>query len=307
VLNLAFQLTINGLIAGAIYSLVVLGFALQYRVAKFFDFGYAAVFAISAYCCWAFINALNLHPSSITSFSFIVSALVGIFAGAILAALLQIFIYGPLRRHHASSLVLLIASLGVFVTLQNAISLFVGDGVKVIRPGSITLGYPVTIPGLGTARLTSTQLGAVVTSALIGVVITLFLKHSRQGKILRALANDSELARAVGINSEVVHTSVHAVAGGLSAVAAIWMALDTDLVPLMGFRVLVIATAAMVIGGIGSIPGAILGAMMIGVVQNLGSIQIEAKWQDTVTFVLLLCFLVLRPQGILGSRLRAAT
>ena len=306
-LNLAFELTVNGLIAGTIYSLVVLGFALQYRVAKFFDFGYAAVFATSAYCCWAFLNALNLRPSSIVSFTFISAALVGIVAGATLAGLLEFFLYRPLRRCHATPLISLLASLGVFVTLQNTISMFVGDDVKVIRPGLITMGVPLTIPGLGTARITSIQVGAVVTTAAIGLAITLLLKHSRQGKILRAVSNDSDLARVVGVNSDLAHISVHALAGALSAVAAIWMALDTDLVPLMGFRVLVMATAAMVIGGVGSVPGGVLGAMTIGVVQNLSAIQIETKWQDTMTFVVLLGFLVLRPQGIFGARLGAET
>ncbi|HYR78153.1 MAG TPA: branched-chain amino acid ABC transporter permease [Pyrinomonadaceae bacterium] len=304
-MGLVFQLLVNGLIAGSLYALVGLGFALEYRATKFFNFSFAAVFAVGAYSCWAIIKLFNLESESVVSLPFVVAAAGGVIAASLLGWLLEVIFYGPLRQRLATPLILLLASLGIFVIVQNTISLLAGDDVKVIRPGQVMPGLFFTLLFGATVSLTKVQLGAFLTALGLGLVLSLILKFSSWGKKFRAVANDTQLANIFGINTNRIHASVHAIGGALAGVAAIWMALDTDLTPLLGFRVLVVSMAAMVIGGVRSLPGVVLGAMIIGLFQNLVAIQLDTKWQDTGVFLLLLAFLLFRPQGLLGAKFRS--
>jgi branched-chain amino acid transport system permease protein len=303
-MGLVFQLLVNGLIAGGLYALVGLGFALEYRVTNFFNFSFAAVFAVGAYSCWAIIKLFKLESANIISLPFILAATGGVIAASLLGWLLEVIFYRPLRRRQATPLILLLASLGIFVVIQNTISLLAGDNVKVISPGSITPGLHFPLPFGATVYLTKVQLGAFLTALGLGLALSLILKFSLWGKKLRAVSNDTQLASIFGINTNRIHASVHAIGGALAGVAAIWMALDTDLTPLLGFRVLVMTMAAMVMGGVGNLPGVVFGAMIIGIIQNLVAIQVDTKWQDTAVFLLLLGFLLFRPQGLLGERFR---
>jgi len=122
------------------------------------------------------------------------------------------------------------------------------------------------------------------------------------GKALRALANDPELARLSGINSDRYIMYAFAIGSFLAAVAAIMISFDTDMAPTMGFNALVMGVIAVIVGGIGSLPGAALGGLLIGLAQNLGVWQLPSKWQDTIAFVILILFLLFRPYGILGKK-----
>jgi branched-chain amino acid transport system permease protein len=305
-IGLVFQLLANGLVAGALYSLVGLGFALEYRVTKVFNFSFAGVFAFGAYSCWAIIRLFRLDSRSVISWPFVLAAAGGVMAAALLGWLLEVAFFAPLRQRQATPLILLLSSLGLFVIIQNAISLIAGDDVKVIRPGQVMPGLSITLPFGATAYLTKVQLGAFLTALGLGLILSLTLRFSGLGKTVRAVSNDTQLASILGINTNRIHAAVHAVGGALAGVAAIWMALDTDLTPLLGFRVLVMSMAAMVLGGVGSLPGVVLGSMIIGLAQNLVAIQVDTKWQDTGVFLLLLAFLLFRPQGLLGAKFRSA-
>ena len=122
------------------------------------------------------------------------------------------------------------------------------------------------------------------------------------GKTLRALANDSELAKLSGINSDRYILFAFAVGSFLAAVAAIMISFDTDMTPTMGFNALVLGVVAVIVGGISSLPGAAIGGLFIGLAQNLGVYWLPSKWQDTIAFVILILFLLFRPYGILGKK-----
>ena len=200
------QILVNGLIAGSIYGLVGLGFGLIYSTSRFFHFAHGAVYAVGAYLtyvCW--LSGLSLYAA-------IPLAVIGT---SILGALLDIGVYRPLRNKGASSLILLIASLGLFTVIQNLISLVFGDDTKTIRSGAVTEGLP-----LFGARITPIQIAIITVSALLILLCWALMKKTKIGKAMRAVANDPELARVIGIESDRVILFTFALGSALAAVAA---------------------------------------------------------------------------------------
>ncbi len=283
------QLVLNGIIAGSIYSLVAIGFALIYQTTRFFHFAHGAVYTFGAYFAYLFYTQLGLDRFVAFPLACICAALIGVIC--------EVIIYKPMRVRKATDLTLLIASLGLYIVLQNIISMLWGDDTKTMRTGEVVEGHEF----LG-ARITDIQIAIIVTSIVLIALISLMLSKMKFGKALRALANDSELARLSGINSDRYIMYAFAIGSFLAAVAAIMISFDTDMTPTMGFNALVMGVIAVIVGGIGSLPGAAVGGLLIGLAQNLGVWQLPSKWQDTIAFVILILFLLFRPYGILGKK-----
>lgn len=286
------QLFVNGLMAGSIYALVALGFGLIYSTTRFFHFAHGAVYTAGAYLAYSgWLLGLSLY----------ISFPLAVLGAAILGALLEIGVYRPLRKKSASSLILLLASLGLFIVIQNLISLSFGDDTKTIRSGVVTEGLP-----LFGARITPIQIAIIVVSALLLALCSVLMKKTKMGKAMRAVANDPELARVVGIEADQVILFTFVLGSALAAVAAILISLDTDMTPMMGFYALLMGVVAVIAGGIGSIPGAALGGLLVGMAQHLGVWKIPTQWQDTIVFLILIFFLLFRPQGFLGRLVKKA-
>lgn len=285
------QILTNGIIAGSIYALVGLGFAIIYSTVRFFHFAHGAVYTIGAYLTFSFYVLLKLP--------FALSALFAVFLSSLFGVGMEFFVYKPLRNRQASALILLIASLGLFISLQNSISLIFGDDTKTIRGSFIREGYQI-----GGAYVTDIQIIIILTSLLLFIVTTILLKHSKIGKALRAVANDQNLAMTVGIDTERIVYFAYFIGSILAAVASIMISLDIDMVPLMGFNALLYGIVAVVIGGLGNIIGAYLGGVFLGLVQHFGTWFISSKWQDVITFMILVIFLLFRPQGFFGRPIR---
>ena len=251
------QLLVNGIIAGSIYSLVAVGFALIYQTTRFFHFAHGAVYTFGAYFAYLFYVQLGLDRLLAFPLACIATMLLGVG--------LEVSIYRPMRNRKATDLTLLIASLGLYIVLQNVISMIWGDDTKTMRTGEVVEGHEV----LG-ARITDIQIAIIITSAVLITLIALMLTRTKFGKALRALANDPELARLSGINSDRYIMYAFAIGSFLAAVAAIMISFDTDMTPTMGFNALVMGVIAVIVGGIGSLPGAALGGLFIGLAQNLG-------------------------------------
>jgi len=283
------QLLLNGIIAGSIYSLVAVGFALIYQTTRFFHFAHGAVYTFGAYFAYLFYIQLGLDRIIAFPLACISTMLLGV--------MLEICIYKPMRNRKATDLTLLIASLGLYIVMQNIISMIWGDDTKTMRTGEVVEGHEL----LG-ARITDIQIAIIVMSIVLIVLISLILSQMKFGKALRALANDPELARLSGINSDRYIMYTFAIGSFLAAVASIMISFDTDMTPTMGFNALVMGVIAVIVGGIGSLPGAALGGLFIGLAQNLGVWQLPSKWQDTIAFVILILFLLFRPYGILGKK-----
>ena len=281
------QLIVNGIIAGSVYVLVALGFGLIYGTTRFFHFAHGAIYTAGAYFAYTFIVLLGLP--------LFFSLFLAILFTSLLGVLTEISIYRPLRERGATSLVLLIASLGIFIVIQNVISLIFGDDTKTIRSGVVTEGINI----LG-ARITQIQILTIVVCLALFIITTLIVMRTRIGKAIRAIGNDPELALISGIDTDRAILYTFAVGSALAAVAAILVAFDVDMTPTMGMNALMMGVVAVIIGGVGSIPGAALGGLLLGLAQHLGVWQISSKWQDAIAFVILLSFLLFRPYGFFG-------
>jgi len=288
------QLLVNALIAASIYALVGTGFALIYSTTRFFHFAHGVVFTAGAYFAFLFNVWLGapLIPSLIA----------GVTLAALLGCLMETAVYRPLRQRTASPLVLLLVSLGLYIILQNVISVVFGDDIKTIRSEIVEEGASI----LG-ARITSIQITTVCLSALLIGLSAVFLQKTRTGRAMRAVASDPELASVSGIAIDRVILWTFALGSSLAGAAGVLLALDVNMTPTMGMNALMMGIIAVIVGGVNSIPGVILGALLLGLAQHLGVWRIGSQWQDAIAFVILLAFLLFRPHGFLGKRVKKAT
>jgi branched-chain amino acid transport system permease protein len=287
------QLVVNGILAAAIYLLVGTGFYLVFTTVRFFHFAHGILFTAGAYSAFLFTSAFGLPIW--------ISAGLSVCLLVALGCSLELAIYHPLKRGDASPLVLLLASLGIYIALQNIISMVFGDDTKSIRHGVVKEGL-----NLFGARITPVQIAIVVGAVVLTAAVAVFLKTSKIGKAMRAVACDPQLAEVSGIDNGRVILWAFGIGSGLAAVAGILVALDVDMTPTMGMRALMMGVVAVIIGGRGSILGVALGALLLGTAQHLGVWKISSQWQDAIAFVILLIFLIFRPQGFFSRKTKAA-
>jgi branched-chain amino acid transport system permease protein len=288
------QLLLNILVTSSTVLVVAVGFALIFGTVRFFHFAHGAVFTLGAYLTYEFHVNAGLPLGLAFLLCVVVSAGVG--CG------LDVVVYRPLRRKQSPPAVLLLASLGLYVLLQNTISLLFGDATKIIRGTMPTESLEV----FG-ARVTPAQLTIIAASITLVSLTHLLITKTRFGKAIRATANDVELAKLSGIDTDRVVLGVFALGSALAGAAGTLVALDVDMTPTMGMNSLMMAVVAIVIGGLGSIPAAALGALLLGIAQHLGVWQLGSQWQDAIAFIILLVFLFARPEGFLGQKSKKAT
>ena len=283
------QLFLNGIIAGSIYALIAIGFTVIYRTVKFFHFAHGVVYTAGAYFAYTLIISLHLN----FAFSFFLA--IGL--AAILGIGIDRFVYYPLRRRNASNLIFLLASFGVVILLQNLIQLIYGAQILTIRTGPIKEGHHF----LG-AVITDIQILILAVSVILMILLWLFIQRTKFGKAMRAVSDDPVAANVVGINPERIIRGSFAIGSALAGAAGILISFETNIEPTMGFSALLKGIIASIIGGIGSIPGAVLGGFFLGLAENLGIWKISAGWKDCIAFVILIVFLLIRPRGFLGTK-----
>ncbi len=283
------QLLLNGLISGSIYALVALGFSVIYRTVKFFHFAHGVVYAVGAYIAYTLIVSLGVNPFV----SFFLAATLASVVGVIIDRL----VYRPLRKRKAPNLVFLLASFGVFIFIQNLLQLIFGAQIFTIRTGQVKEGHHI----LG-AVITDTQILILATSVALCLGLWLFIKKTKLGKAMRAVADDPLAASIVGINPERIILAAFAIGSALAGAAGILISLETNIEPTMGMNAILKGIIASIIGGIGSIPGAMFGGLFLGIAENLGIWKISAGWKDCIAFAILIVFLLVRPGGIMGIK-----
>ncbi len=288
------QLLLNGIIAGSIYALIAIGFTVIYRTVKFFHFAHGVVYTAGAYFAYTLIISLQLN--------FALSFFLSIVLAAILGIAIDRFVYYPLRQQNASNLIFLLASFGVFIFLQNFIQLIYGAQILTIRTGPIKEGHHF----LG-AVITDIQILILAALIILMIFLWLFIQKTKLGKAMRAVADDPMAANVVGINPERIILTSFAIGSALAGAAGILISFETNIEPTMGFSALLKGIIASIIGGIGSIPGAVLGGFFLGLAENLGIWKISAGWKDCIAFGILIIFLLLRPWGILGNKTEKKT
>jgi len=279
------QLLVNSLIAGSIYALIASGFSLIYSVVKFLHLAHGAVFVIGAYIAYALLGL-----------PFWLAIIIAVLASAILGVIIDQIAYRPLRKRKSTNLAYLISSLGVFIFLQSLVQLIFGAEIKTLRTGQIQKGWEI----FG-AIITPTQIVILFVAIAILIFLHLFLKKTKLGKAMRAVADDKEVAQICGINPEKIICYVFLLGSALAGIAGILIGLEQNLEPSMGLGAMLKGITAAVVGGIGSVPGGILGAYLIGFAENFGIWFLPSGYKDAIAFVILVLFLLFRPKGILGK------
>jgi len=286
---IALQLFINGLIAGAIYALVASGFSLIYSVCKFVHFAHGATIAFSAYFLYFLFSMLGLN------FGFAV--VLSIAFASLLGLAMNFFVYKQLRKRKASSVILLIASFALLIFFESLILLLFGADVKTI--GFIKIAKGIEIFG---AMITPLQIFIIVTSFVLLALLFFFMKKTKIGKAMRAVADNKDVAEIVGISSERTYNYVFIIGSAIAGIAAILVGLEQNLEPMMGTNLMIKGFTGAIIGGIGSVPGAILGSFLLGFAENFGIWFLPSGYKDAIAFIILFAFLLFRPQGILGIK-----
>lgn len=280
------QLIANGIIAGGIYSLVALGYTMVYGILKFINFAHGEIFMIGAYIAWLFNIVFGVN--------IFIAFLISMLGCAILGFITEKVAYKPLRN--ASRLAPLITAIGVSLFLQSIALLLFGAQIRTFRTGTIERGIPI----LG-ASITKIQIIIILVSLIFMFLLHLFVKHTRTGKAIRAVADNPELASTIGINTDKVISIVFILGSALAAAAGVLIGIEQNLQPTMGISVGIKAFTAAVIGGIGNIYGALLGGYLIGLIENIGIWFIPSGYKDAIAFLVLLVMLFFRPQGLFGK------
>ena len=280
---------INGVSLGSIYAIIALGYTMVYGIAKMLNFAHGDIIMVGAYAILVTINA-NGHP------------LLGVVAAVVVCTVVGIVIekvaYKPLRG--ASPLAVLITAIGVSYLLQSIAQLIFKSKSQAV---TITETRMVNI---GSAELNLNTILTLVVGAVIMVALTLFVKYTRTGRAMQAVSEDRGAAQLMGVNVNKIIMITFAIGSALAACAGVFYLMQIPSVsPTLGSMPGIKAFAAAVIGGIGSIPGAMLGGVILGVVEKLAlSVPVLAPYATAIEFALLIVILLVRPIGILGKKRR---
>ena len=300
------QTLISGLSLGSIYALIALGYTMVYGIAKMLNFAHGDVIMVGAYMSWFVMNQLGLGPVTAVCATVIIAVaqmglppliavLLSILICALLGVLIEFLAYKPLRQ--APPLSVLITAIGVSYFLQNLALILFGSQQKayptIVQLGQVTIGS-VTIDGV-------TILTLLVT-ALIMVVLSFFINRTRMGKAMRAVSEDKAAAALMGISVNRTISITFAIGSALAAVASIFYGMSYVYIkPTTGAMPGIKAFTAAVFGGIGSVPGAMLGGILLGIIEQLSKTYISTLWADAIVFGVLVLVLVVKPTGLLGK------
>jgi branched-chain amino acid transport system permease protein len=315
------QLTIDGLSWGAIYALVAVGYTLVFGVLRLINFAHSEIFMLGmfgAYFCLNFI--LGFAPSgnayqkgiALTIFYLVVAMLFAMLVSGVAAIGLEAVAYRPLRRRNARSLTFLITAIGMSFVLQE----FVHFILPKIIPGyggnnaqqPIVLVQPKTQFTIFGATVSNTTLVIVIAAVFFAVAVDVAINRTKLGRGIRAVAQDPTTATLMGVSRERIILTTFLIGGLLAGAAALLytLKLPQGIIYSGGFVLGIKAFSAAVLGGIGNLRGALLGGLLLGVMENYGQAVFGTQWRDVVAFVLLVLVLLFRPTGILGESLGRA-
>lgn len=301
-LTVFMQHLVNGFTLGCIYALIALGYTMVYGILKFINFAHGEVLMLGTYCALFFYDFLCSHfvaSGSAVLFIFMLAILLGMVVSGVLGMSIEILAYKPLRK--ASRLAPLLSAIGVSIILSNSAALFFGTkSRKFAYPFDNT---PFLIFGIS---ITPSQIMSLVVCVLIMIGLKLFIDKNRMGKAMRAASENRDIAALMGINTNRVISLTFLIGSALAAVAGVLTALEYKVSPTMGTMAGLKAFIAAVVGGIGNISGAMLGGILLGILETFGTtiLGIPVGYKDTIAFAVLILVLLVKPDGLLGKNAR---
>ena len=278
----------NGLQTGSVYALVALGYSMVYGIILLLNFAHGDIIMIGAYTAFYAMTAFHLHP--------IFSVVLAVITSTLLGVVIEKVAYTPLRS--APRLSLLITAIGISFLLENGAQLLFGADTKsmdTLVPGNVTFG-PVTVSY--TAILT------IIVAVIAMVALTLLVQKTKLGKAMRAVSEDMGAAQLMGISLNKTISFTFAVGSALAGIGSVlYLCAYSQASPTMGSMLGLKAFVAAVLGGIGSIPGAMIGGIVLGVIENLSKAYISTQLSDAIVFAVLIIVLLVKPTGILGKKI----
>jgi branched-chain amino acid transport system permease protein len=289
---LILQTIITGLSIGSVYALMAVGYSLVFSVLNFSNFAHGAVITMGAYIAWAVMQHWFHLP-------FLPSLLIAMAGAGILAFLIERIAYRPLRRRHAPSLYLMISAMGVAIALQNLLYATIGAKLYALPPV-----FPQDSLQVAGAIVSKMDLFAFGFSVIAIAILTLILTRTKVGTAIRAASYDMEMVSVLGVNLDVLVAVLFLIAGALGGMAGVFMGVKYMVYPSMGW-ITNKAYIGAVIGGLGSLPGAIVGGILLGLIEalisvaSIGSLHLSL-YRDVFSFGLLILLLIFRPTGLFG-------
>lgn len=279
------QLIINSLISGAIYVLLALGFNFIYDATKFFNLAYGATAAIGGYVVFFLMQSLGLN--------IFLSIAIAILAAGFVGYALDKTLYSRLRKKKASSMIFLVASLGIFTVIQALLAILFTSQFQILNTNQ------TNVYQIGSGSITDVQIVIIAMAVMVSIGLALLIKKTKFGRVIRAVSDDEEVSKIVGINTNQIIGRVFFIGSSIAGLAGILVGFDVGIDPNMGLSLLLKGVIASIVGGIGNIYGAIAGGLLLGFAENFGIWKISGEWKDAIAFVVLIIFLLFRPQGIL--------
>ena len=284
------QQIINGLSLGSVYALIAVGYSLVYSILLFSNFSHGGFIVIGGYICYYTLAAMgnNIWLSGFTA----------VMGAGLIAVLVEFLAYKPIRERTSITLYLLIASMGMSIVIENVFVVTVGGRFRALPPVIPT--NPVNFFGLATTS--AFDLLSLVTAIVFLAALQLFLTKTKWGLAIRAASYDLRTSGLMGVNVNRLISIVFFVAGFLAAVGGIFLSVRYTLFPQLG-GITIKAFVAAVIGGLGSLPGAVLGSLILGLAEMLTAGFISTQLRDIVVFGMLIATLLWRPSGLLGKQI----
>lgn len=284
---------INGISLGSVYAIIALGYTMVYGIAKMLNFAHGDVIMVGGYAALTMVMSVSTNP--------LLAVLVAIVVCTVLGVTIEAVAYRPLRGA-ASPLAVLITAIGVSYFLQNIVLLIFGSSPKSFQS-------VVPVPDLkladGALTITGETLVTILSCIIIMVVLTTFINKTRAGQAMLAVAEDKGAAQLMGINVNGTIALTFAIGSGLAAVAGVLLcSAYPSLSPYTGAMPGIKAFVAAVFGGIGSIPGAMIGGIVLGVIEILGKAYISSQLADAIVFAVLIVVLLVKPTGLLGKQIQ---
>lgn len=284
---------INGISLGSVYAIIALGYTMVYGIAKMLNFAHGDVIMIGAYTVLTLLTGAGVNP--------ILAVVIGMVTCTVLGMTIEKIAYKPLRGA-SSSLSVLITAIGVSYFLQNiALLVFGADAKSFVNVITVP---PITLAG-GELVISGTTIVTIIACIVIMSGLTLFVNKTKPGRAMRAVSEDRGAAQLMGINVNATISLTFAIGSGLAAIAGVLMcSAYPSLTPYTGAMPGIKAFVAAVFGGIGSIPGAMVGGILLGVIQNLGTAYISSQVADAIVFAVLIVVLLVKPTGLFGKNIQ---
>ncbi|MDC7233437.1 MAG: branched-chain amino acid ABC transporter permease LivH [Spirochaetales bacterium] len=291
-----FSLFLGGLTRGSIYALIALGYTMVYGIIKLINFAHGEIYMIGAFTSLIIGAALamsGMNPILI----FVLACLAAIVYSAAYGITIERLAYRPLRK--APRLSVLISAIGMSIFLQNYV---------LLAQTSDFLPFPLVLPNMKFLKpiehmMTTTQFLILISTAVVMVLLTILIKFTRMGKAMRATSQDKDMAQLVGINVDRVISMTFLIGSATAALGGVLISSHIGQINFyIGFIAGIKAFVAAVLGGIGSIPGAVLGSFVLGLTESFGTGYISSDYEDAFAFIILILILIFKPAGLLGRK-----